>query len=77
MNHFVVILRFSPQWATFLDSEGWVVDSKDLKERIFHGGMEHSLRQEVFVSMLTLSFLALLGSYPCFYCLGGLMVVNL
>lgn len=42
----------SDEWATFLDSEGRVVDSKALKERIFHGGMEHSLRQEVWKFLL-------------------------
>lgn len=40
------------EWATFLDLEGRVVDSKALKERIFHGGMEHGLRQEVWKFLL-------------------------
>lgn len=42
----------SDEWATFLDLEGRVVDSKALKERIFHGGMEHSIRQEVWKFLL-------------------------
>lgn len=42
----------SDEWATFLDLEGRVVDSKALKERIFHGGMEHGLRQEVWKFLL-------------------------
>lgn len=35
------------QWATFLDSEGRVVDPKALKKRVFHGGVEPNLRPEV------------------------------
>ena len=35
------------QWATFLDSEGRIMDSKALRKRIFYGGIEHSLRKEV------------------------------
>jgi hypothetical protein len=35
------------QWATFLDSEGRVMDSKALKKRIFYGGVEHTTRREV------------------------------
>lgn len=42
----------SDEWATFLDPEGRVVDSKALKERIFYGGMEHSTRQEVWKFLL-------------------------
>lgn len=42
----------SDEWATFLDLEGRVVDSKALKERIFHGGMEHGIRQEVWKFLL-------------------------
>ena len=37
------------QWATFLDSEGRVVDSKALRKRIFYGGVEHILRKEVCI----------------------------
>lgn len=42
----------SDEWATFLDLEGRLVDSKALKERIFHGGMEHGIRQEVWKFLL-------------------------
>lgn len=42
----------SDEWATFLDPEGRVVDSKALKERIFYGGVEHSTRQEVWKFLL-------------------------
>ena len=35
------------QWATFLDSEGRVMDAKALKKRIFYGGVEHTTRREV------------------------------
>lgn len=40
---------FILQWATFLDSEGRVMDSKALRKRIFYGGVEHSLRKEVCI----------------------------
>ncbi|XP_021276020.1 TBC1 domain family member 17 isoform X2 [Herrania umbratica] len=40
------------EWATFLDSEGRVVDSKALKKRIFYGGIEHKLRREVWAILL-------------------------
>ncbi|KAE8669192.1 RabGAP/TBC domain-containing protein isoform 2 [Hibiscus syriacus] len=39
-------------WATFLDSEGRVVDSKALRKRIFYGGVEHKLRKEVWAILL-------------------------
>ncbi|KAK6273263.1 hypothetical protein POUND7_010346 [Theobroma cacao] len=40
------------EWATFLDSEGRVVDSKALRKRIFYGGIEHKLRREVWAILL-------------------------
>ncbi|KAL1097157.1 hypothetical protein V6Z11_D05G016000 [Gossypium hirsutum] len=40
------------EWATFLDSEGRVVDSKALRKRIFYGGVEHKLRKEVWEILL-------------------------
>ncbi|MBA0773920.1 hypothetical protein Gotri_009169 [Gossypium trilobum] len=40
------------EWATFLDSEGRVVDSKALRKRIFYGGVEHKLRKEVWEVLL-------------------------
>ncbi|XWS70727.1 hypothetical protein CRYUN_Cryun03dG0072400 [Craigia yunnanensis] len=40
------------EWATFLDSEGRVVDSKALRKRIFYGGVEHKLRNEVWAILL-------------------------
>ncbi|MBA0806665.1 hypothetical protein Gohar_022531 [Gossypium harknessii] len=40
------------EWATFLDSEGRVVDSKALRKRIFYGGVEHELRKEVWEILL-------------------------
>ncbi|XP_057856368.1 uncharacterized protein LOC131065754 isoform X2 [Cryptomeria japonica] len=42
----------SDEWATFLDFEGRVVDPKALKKRIFYGGIEHNLRQEVWKFLL-------------------------
>ncbi|MCO5586298.1 hypothetical protein L7F22_040237 [Adiantum nelumboides] len=36
------------EWATFLDSEGRVTDSKALRKRIFYGGLGHQLRREVW-----------------------------
>ncbi|KAL4302632.1 hypothetical protein GQ457_10G016440 [Hibiscus cannabinus] len=39
-------------WATFLDSEGRVVDSKALRKRIFYGGVEHKLRKEAWAILL-------------------------
>lgn len=48
--------RLSPmtreEWASFLDSEGRVVDSKDLRKRIFYGGVAHELRKEVWPFLL-------------------------
>ncbi|XP_039014783.1 TBC1 domain family member 17-like isoform X2 [Hibiscus syriacus] len=40
------------EWATFLDSEGRVEDSKVLRKRIFYGGVEHKLRKEVWAILL-------------------------
>ncbi|KAL2465523.1 RabGAP/TBC domain-containing protein [Abeliophyllum distichum] len=40
------------EWATFLDSEGRVMDSKELRKRIFYGGVEHNLRAEVWTFLL-------------------------
>ncbi|XP_022749653.1 TBC1 domain family member 17-like isoform X2 [Durio zibethinus] len=40
------------EWATFLDSEGRVIDSKALRKRIFYGGVEHKLRKEVWAVLL-------------------------
>ncbi|CBI28236.3 uncharacterized protein LOC100260961 isoform X2 [Vitis vinifera] len=42
----------SEEWATFLDSEGRIMDSKALRKRIFYGGIEHSLRKEVWTFLL-------------------------
>lgn len=44
--HFIYF-SFFMQWITFLDSEGRVVDSNDLRKRIFYGGVVHELRKEV------------------------------
>lgn len=40
------------EWSTFLDSEGRVKDSEALRKRIFYGGVEHSLRKEVWTFLL-------------------------
>lgn len=40
------------EWATFLDSEGRVEDLTALKKRIFYGGVEHSLRKEIWAFLL-------------------------
>ncbi|GAB2300302.1 hypothetical protein Dimus_034338 [Dionaea muscipula] len=40
------------EWAAFVDSEGRVRDSKALKKRIFYGGVEHELRNEVWPFLL-------------------------
>lgn len=37
------------QCATFLDSEGRVMDPDALKKRIFYGGLEHDSRKEVLM----------------------------
>ncbi|KAJ7539104.1 hypothetical protein O6H91_11G077100 [Diphasiastrum complanatum] len=42
----------SEEWATFLDADGRVVDFKALKKRIFYGGIEPSLRREVWKFLL-------------------------
>ncbi|KAL3535889.1 hypothetical protein ACH5RR_004350 [Cinchona calisaya] len=40
------------EWASFLDSEGRVMDAKALKKRIFYGGVEHSMRKELWPFLL-------------------------
>lgn len=40
------------EWATFLDSEGRVEDLNAIKKRIFYGGVEHSLRKEIWPILL-------------------------
>ena len=35
------------QWIIFLDSEGRVTDSEALRKRVFYGGLDHDLRNEV------------------------------
>ncbi|KAK6941686.1 Rab-GTPase-TBC domain [Dillenia turbinata] len=35
------------EWATFLDSEGRIMDSKALRKKIFYGGVQYRLRKEV------------------------------
>ncbi|XP_059635136.1 uncharacterized protein LOC132277317 isoform X3 [Cornus florida] len=40
------------QWTAFFDSEGRVMDSKALRKRIFYGGVEHRLREEVWPFLL-------------------------
>ncbi|KAH7671938.1 Acyl-CoA N-acyltransferase protein [Dioscorea alata] len=40
------------EWAAFLDSEGRIMDSKILRKRIFYGGVEFSLRKEVWKFLL-------------------------
>ncbi|KAI5680918.1 hypothetical protein M9H77_02145 [Catharanthus roseus] len=40
------------EWATFLDFEGRVLDPEALKKRIFYGGLDHSLRKEVWPFLL-------------------------
>ncbi|PKA48873.1 hypothetical protein AXF42_Ash016389 [Apostasia shenzhenica] len=40
------------EWETLVDSEGRVMDSKDLRKRIFYGGVEHNLRKEVWKFLL-------------------------
>ncbi|KAB5551910.1 hypothetical protein DKX38_009221 [Salix brachista] len=42
----------SEEWATFLDSEGRVMDAKAFKTRIFYGGVEHTIRREVWPFLL-------------------------
>ncbi|KAJ1443915.1 Rab-GTPase-TBC domain [Sesbania bispinosa] len=46
----------SEELITFLDSEGRVTDSEALRKRIFYGGLDHNLRNEVWG--------LLLGYYP-------------
>ncbi|XP_010557604.1 PREDICTED: TBC1 domain family member 15 [Tarenaya hassleriana] len=40
------------EWAAFLDSEGRVMDSKALRDRVFYGGIEDALRREVWPFLL-------------------------
>ncbi|CAL0325651.1 unnamed protein product [Lupinus luteus] len=42
----------SKEWITFLDSEGRVTDSESLRKRIFYGGLDHDLRNEVWGLLL-------------------------
>ncbi|PIA42390.1 hypothetical protein AQUCO_02000087v1 [Aquilegia coerulea] len=42
----------SEEWATFLDAEGRILDSKSLRKRIFYGGLEHQIRNEVWKFLL-------------------------
>lgn len=44
------------EWATFLDGNGRVLDPKALQKRVFHGGLEPSMRKEVWKFLL--------GFYP-------------
>ncbi|KAK4746756.1 hypothetical protein SAY87_025793 [Trapa incisa] len=40
------------EWATYLDSEGRVMDSKAMRKRIFYGGVDHLLRKEAWPFLL-------------------------
>ncbi|KAJ9548570.1 hypothetical protein OSB04_021113 [Centaurea solstitialis] len=40
------------EWLTFLGSEGRVEDMTALRKRIFYGGVEHSLRKEIWAFLL-------------------------
>ncbi|KAJ6829979.1 TBC1 domain family member 15 [Iris pallida] len=42
----------SEEWASFLDTEGRIMDSKALRKRIFYGGVEYNLRKEVWKFLL-------------------------
>ncbi|XP_020227981.1 TBC1 domain family member 17 isoform X2 [Cajanus cajan] len=42
----------SEEWITFLDSEGRVTDSEALRKRVFYGGLDHELRNEVWGLLL-------------------------
>ncbi|RDX87299.1 TBC1 domain family member 15, partial [Mucuna pruriens] len=46
----------SEEWIIFLDSEGRVTDSEALRKRVFYGGLDHELRNEIWG--------LLLGYYP-------------
>ncbi|KAL5183532.1 TBC1 domain family member 15 [Glycine soja] len=46
----------SEEWNAFLDSEGRVTDSEALRKRVFYGGLDHELQNEVWG--------LLLGYYP-------------
>lgn len=60
---------FLVQWVTFLDNKGRVVDPKSLKKRVFHGGVEPNLRQEVLHLPLCRIKLCLLAIFIyCIYC---------
>ncbi|KAM3321355.1 TBC1 domain family member 15 [Capsicum chacoense] len=40
------------EWSAFLDSEGRVTDSEEVRKRIFYGGVEQGLRKEVWPFLL-------------------------
>jgi hypothetical protein len=40
------------EWDAFMDHEGRILDSEALRKRIFYGGIEHSLRKEVWKFLL-------------------------
>ncbi|XP_057509208.1 uncharacterized protein LOC130791908 isoform X1 [Actinidia eriantha] len=42
----------SEEWLAFFDSEGRIMDSKALRKRIFYGGVDHRLREEVWPFLL-------------------------
>lgn len=42
----------SEEWDAFFDSEGRVLDPEALRKRVFYGGVEHSLRKEVWAFLL-------------------------
>ncbi|XP_061350713.1 uncharacterized protein LOC133295863 isoform X2 [Gastrolobium bilobum] len=42
----------SEEWITFLDFEGRVTDSEAFRKRIFYGGLDHKLRNEVWGLLL-------------------------
>ncbi|XP_057485805.1 GTPase-activating protein gyp7-like isoform X3 [Actinidia eriantha] len=42
----------SEEWLAFFDSEGRIMDSKALRKRIFYGGVDNRLREEVWPFLL-------------------------
>ncbi|KAL2338404.1 hypothetical protein Fmac_012850 [Flemingia macrophylla] len=42
----------SEEWITFLDSEGRITDSEALRKRVFYGGLDNELRNEVWGLLL-------------------------
>ncbi|XP_078437533.1 rabGAP/TBC domain-containing protein [Wolffia australiana] len=40
------------EWCSFMDAEGRITDSKALRKRIFYGGVDHSIRPEVWKFLL-------------------------